>query len=500
MKRAITPFVLAAAAGLAGCAGMKPGLGFDDAGGVRQSVVERTGMKVHWNNGTKEDAEVAAAVANLLARNLTADAAVQTALLNNHDLQAVYEELNLSQAEMVQAGLLRNPILSGEIRWATTGGEGPAVVLDLTQDFVSLLYMPLRKGQAEAAFEAAKLRVTAAVVDTASEVRSAFYEYQAAEQAREMRKTVLDATLASYDLAQRLRAAGNNRELDVLNEQDASEQARLDLARAEENVTQLRERLNALMGLWGKQTQWHAEAMLPALPTDDGVPADLERAAIESNLELGVARREIEVAARALGITKPFGWLTDAEAGVAAERELEGTWSVGPSLSLPVPLFDQGQGAVGKAQARLRQASEHFYARAVEVRSRVRAAHSVVMSARDRANYYHRVVLPLRHQIVDQTQLQYNAMQVSAFQLLEAKRNQIEAGANYIEALRDYWVARTKLEQVLSGRLTAFEGPGASSPDAGRNSGAAKMRAVRTSTGTTEAGLLPRPNNEEVTP
>ena len=61
---------------------------------------------------------------------------------------------------------------------------------------------------------------------------------------------------------------------------------------------------------------------------------------------------------------------------------------------------------------------------------------------------------------MSQTQLQYNAMQVSAFQLLEAKKSQINAGADYIEALRDYWVARSRLEQILSGRLTAFEATG----------------------------------------
>jgi cobalt-zinc-cadmium efflux system outer membrane protein len=292
----------------------------------------------------------------------------------------------------------------------------------------------------------------------AAETRTAFYEYQASEQTREMRRTVSEATAASAELAERLRAAGNTRELDLLNERDLNEQAKVDLAHSEADVVQARERLNALMGLWGKQTQWHAEAMLPELPREDPAAETVERTAVERSLDLGVARREIEVAARSLGIAKPYGWLTDVEVGAAAEREVGGGWSVGPSLSLPIPLFDQGQGAVGKGQAQLRQASEHYYQRAVEVRSHARAAHSAVLSSRDRARHYHQIILPLRQQIVDQTQLHYNAMQVSAFQLLEAKRNQIDAGARYIEALRDYWVARTSLEQVLSGRLTPFEG------------------------------------------
>ena len=73
------------------------------------------------------------------------------------------------------------------------------------------------------------------------------------------------------------------------------------------------------------------------------------------------------------------------------------------------------------------------------------------IAARDRAVYYERIMLPLRQQIVDETLLQYNAMQIGAFQLLMAKRDQIETGAEYIAALRDYWLARARLEQILAG-------------------------------------------------
>lgn len=442
-------------AALTGCASVKPGQGFDD---VQQEVAARaSGQRVHWNTGSDSDAEVRAAVAAMLEGELSADQAAQITLLNNHDLQATYEELNIAQADLVEAGLLRNPIFSGELRFDTDGG-GTGVALGVAQDFVSLLMMPLAKGRAQASFEAAKVRVTAAVLDTAFESRTRFYEYQAAEQVREMRATVMEATAASYDLAKRLRAAGNITELDLANERSLFEQSKIDLAASEAEAARLRERMNAVMGLWGRQTGWRAATRLPALP-DDAARADgLERRAIESSLDLSLLRRDAEIAARTAGIVKPFGWLSDAEVGVAAEREVEGGWSVGPSLSVPIPLFDQGQSRLAAAQARFRQARERYTARAVEIRSRVRAAQSDVLSAFDRARYYERVILPLKQKIVDETQLQYNGMQVSAFQLLQAKRDQIEAGGQYIAALADYWHARSALDQVLSGRMTPFEG------------------------------------------
>ena len=438
---------------LCGCASMKPGMGFDD---VQRTVSERSGARVHWNTGSEADAEVNAAIESMLEQELTADEAVQIGLLNNRDLQALYEELNIAQADLVQAGLLRNPIFSGQVRFATTG-SGTGVELDVAQDFISLLWLPLQKARAEASFEAAKVRVTAAVLDAAFATRMAFYDYQAAEQTREMRATVLEATSASYDLAKRLRQAGNNRDLDVSNERALYEQSKVNLAAAEALTINLRERVNALMGLWGAQTQWRAATRLPDLPEQQQSTDSIERQAIEASLDLALLRRETEVAARALGIAKPFGWLDDAEIGVAAEREVEGDWSVGPSLALPIPLFDQGQASVGRAQAQLRQAAERYIARAVEIRARVRAAHSAVMSAYDLARYYQHIILPLRQQIIDETQLQYNAMQVSPFELLQAKRDQIDAGAEYIMALRDYWQARAAFDQILDGRMTPFE-------------------------------------------
>jgi len=466
-------FLPIAAVGLwvGGCASMKPGMGFDD---VQRSVSERTGQKVHWDNGSPEDSQTRDAVRALLADELTADGAVQIALLNNRNQQAVYEDLNLAQADLVQAGLLKNPVFGGEVRFATSGG-GTSVVLDLSQDFVSLLSMPLRKGRAAAQFEAAKIRVTAAVLDLAGETRVAYHELQAAEQLRELRGTVAEGMAASYEFVKRLRAAGNTRELDLSNERALYEQSKLDLATSESDVVQRREHLNELMGLWGDSLGWRIAGRLPPIPADEIPGEGLEARAVERSGDLELARREVEVAARSLGIVKPFALLQGLNTGVASEKDFDGSWSVGPSWSLPIPLFDQGQGEIGAAKARLRQGAQRYYATAVTLRARVRAAHAAVIAARERAVYIEKVVLPLREKIIEESQLQYNAMQVSAFQLLQAKRDQVEGGVQYVEALRTYWLARAKLELILSGRMPPMSQPtGDSNMNTGASSGSSR--------------------------
>lgn len=452
-----TPFMALVLPALlaAGCSTVPREAGFPD---VERNVAERTGGKrVHWNQGTASDAAVAESVNALLATEMTADSAVQVALLNNRNLQATYENLMIAQADLVGAGLLRNPVFDAEIRFAE-GGGGTGIEMALVQDFIDILYIPLRKRLAAAAFEATKLRVAGEVIGLASEVRAAFYTLQGSQQTLDMRRQVLAATAASYELAQRLRAAGNNRELDLANERALHEQSKLDVRAAEAQVAGDRERLNRLMGLWGTRTGWTVASRLPDLPGDVISFDGLERRAIEQSLDLGAARLEVVQAARAVGIAAPFAAIPEAELGAAAEREPDGAWAVGPAFSLPIPLFNQGQPVIASARAELRQARERYAATAVEIRSMARVAHEAVAAARDQAQYYEQVILPLRQQIVEQTQLQYNAMQIGAFQLLQAKQEQIDAGNAYIRTLRDYWIARTELDLLLSGRMASLDG------------------------------------------
>src|ERR1044071_8016613 len=78
--------------------------------------------------------------------------------------------------------------------------------------------------------------------------------------------------------------------------------------------------------------------------------------------------------------------------------------------------------------------------------------------AQDRALYYRDILLPLRERIVNEAQLQYNAMQIGIFQLLREREQQIETSVASVEAVREYWLARADWEQISSGRLPSANG------------------------------------------
>ena len=95
-----------------GCATFDQRAGFSD---VSATVEARSGKRVVWNLGTELDAQVAQEVRELLHDTLTVDGAIQVALLNNRDLQALYADLGVAQADLVQAGLLKNPVFDGVV-------------------------------------------------------------------------------------------------------------------------------------------------------------------------------------------------------------------------------------------------------------------------------------------------------------------------------------------------------------------------------------------------
>ncbi len=439
-------FFIPAIFGVAGCAHVDPNPAFRE---LANTVHLRTGKRVQWNRGSAEDAQAQAAVASLLSRPLKADSAVQVALLNNHNLQATYEDLGIAQADLVEAGLLRNPIFTFERRF-----PGQAMEMDLLKEFIDILLLPLRKRIAAAQFEAAKLRVGHEILNVAGEVRGAFYEHQGDQQLVDLRKTVADATERSAETALRMREAGNIKNLELANEQASHAGAKIELAKAQSEATRSREKLNKLIGAYGYQTNWTVTPRLPDLPNAEISTSQLESRALQQRLDLAAARQDFIAQARSIGIARAEAILQQAEVGAHYEREITGEYAIGPSVNVPIPIFNQGQAASAKASAKMRQGQQRYLALAADIRSDVRAARDRMLLARQQVEYFKSTALPTRTRVTEESQLEYNAMQIGPFQLLQAKQEEVKTGADSVEALRDYWVARAELEKAVGGRLT----------------------------------------------
>ncbi|HLK40488.1 MAG TPA: TolC family protein [Polyangiaceae bacterium] len=453
MRRALA----LAAPWLVACASTSPTEAVRD---TAKLVEDRTGRRIFWNEGGQADALVARRVRELVERELSVDSAVAVALLNNRHLQAVYEDLSVAQADLVQAGLLRNPTLSGSVAIPVTGsGVQTGFGVGIMQEFLDLFFLSARRKVAGAELEATELRVTDEVLRTTADVEVAFYALIAAQQIVDMRRTVLDAGDAAVGLAEAQHAAGNIGDLDLANERALFEQVRTDLKRSEIDCLVAREALTRLLGVWGPSTTFRVPSKLPDLPASEAPVEHLETIAVARRADLASARAHTQALAHAAALAKNGRFLGGAGAGAAIERSPERYTAVSPGVSLEIPVFDQRQAAIARLEALVRQSSEREGALAVDIRSEVRVARGRLLAARDLVERYAKVVVPLREQVVKLSQEQYGAMLLGAYQLLAAKQNEVNAYREFIESLREYWIARVDVERAIGASI-----PGALPP------------------------------------
>lgn len=438
---------------LAGCASTDPQPAFDD---VQRTVATRTtGHHMRWMRAEAERSQIERTVDSLLATNLTARSAVAIAILNNRSLQAEFEEIGISQAELSEASRLANPEFEGLWRVPNSGPGAVNAEYGLVQNLFDLLTLPARKQMAARHLEGTKLRIAHQVLALVEEVQAAYYTVQATEQLIERLKIIAEVNEAAADVAQRQHAAGNINDLELQHQQASYAQSRLGLAQAQAQLRADRERLNRLLGLWGAQTAWETAGGLPPMPHHDPGLEDVEAFAIRQRLDLAAARQEVLNLRSALQLQKRIRWIPGASLGFNAERELDGAWLLGPSLSLEVPIFDQGQPELAKLAAEYRRAARQWEALAIQIRSEVREARDLLIAARDVAEYHQNVLLPQRMRILRETLLHYNAMQLGNIALLMAKEEEQDEEQATIEALRDYWIARARLEAAVGGGLNA---------------------------------------------
>ena len=430
---------------LSGCASFSPDGGF---AAVEQATQARLGKQVLWSRSAADQARIGARVADLLARPLTVDDAVQVALLNNRGLQAGFQALGITEAEVVQAGRLPNPGFSfGRLR------RGDEVELErgLHFNLARLLALPwsgpLEARRLEQVQGQAALRVLALAADT----RKAYFNALAAEQTVRYQRQVQQAAEASATLARRMAQVGNFNALQRAREQVFQAEALLNLARAEQAQRAARERLIRLLGAWGEQTGFTLPERLPDLPASAHELPDVESLALAQRLDVQGARQAAAQTAASLGLTRSTRFINVLEIGALSKTSNEAPPQRGWAISVELPLFDWGGARVARAEAVYLQALHQAAETAINARSEVREAYTAYRSAYDIARYQRDEVLPLAQRIADENLLRYNGMLIGVFELLADARTQIASVNAAILALRDFWVAQADLDMAMIG-------------------------------------------------
>jgi outer membrane protein TolC len=430
---------------LGGCASFSPDGGLDKVASITQERMAVTPRPIK----TEEDsAAVADEVKRLLAQPLGADAAVKIAILNNRGLQADLASLGIAEADVVQAGRLRNPVMTFS---RTEAGGVREFERAFLFDLMGLLTLPTRSEIERRRFEVTQLRVANATLDLAQTTRQVFFSALAAGEAAKYQEEAWTAAQAGAELATRMADVGNFSRLRQQREQLLYAETTAELARTRQSAARERERLTRLLGLSGVQRNFTLPARLPELPAAPIPEADLLQRAMDSRLDLRMARTEIDGLAKSLGLTRSTGFANVLEASYLNSDADGEPHKRGYEIEFSLPIFDWGQARTAKAEALYMQALHRVAALAVNAESEVRDAYAAYRTAHDLARLYQDEIVPLRKRISEETLLRYNGMLIGVWDVLSDARQQV-AGVNAaIQAKKDFWLAESNLQMALNG-------------------------------------------------
>lgn len=452
--------VAALCASLAACASVPRDAGY---GSVADDTRNLLGAAPAWPRTVAQARETDQAVEALLARELTADGAMRVALLNSPRVRAEMEGLGIARADFLVAARPPNPLFKA-LGLDVQGSGVPDLQFSASVAILDLLLIPQRSRAGRGAFEAAKARAALAVVDIAVRTRAAFADYVAARQAADFFAQASESGAAGAAAAGAIYDAGNMPKVEYDRERLFAAQAQAARLQAEAAVEPARQRLNALMGLLGpKADLWASAVSLPEPPTQPIRVEAVEERAVASSFAVRAADAELTAAARRRGITNIQSVLQNFDVEGDYDRD-DNVLKRGGGVSLTVPIFGFGGAERMRANGELRRVIQVRRAVEVEVRAQARAAANRLEAARALAQFRRRTILPLSGAVLEGTVLDVNAAQIGVFQLLQAQRDRLEAGRDYIQSVHDYWTARAALEGLVSLPAIGLTPPAAGAP------------------------------------
>lgn len=419
---------------------------------IANIVSDRLEKEVCWNPCGCEEGPICSYVQDLLSLELTVDTATQIALLNNPEIQAEFEEIGIAHADLVDAGLFKNPLFDVLFRIPDQSSLSLNTEFAITQAFLDIFLVPLRRKVAEAEFEKVKFKVANNILNIAFDVQETFYRLAAEQKRSDLLNTFVEASEAINQLAAAQKQQDNINEMELQSRMQEFLQAKIELSQSQTEIIKLREQLNRLLGLNYQETCPATHLEFPPLPVEEMSTPCLEEKAFSLRLDLEAAQLEVEKIIR-MGALKQWWAYTDLAGGFAGEKDTDGTWTRGPALLGAIPIFNYGQADRARLYAMYRQSLDRLKALEIRIASEVRSASQTLQTHRNLVLAYENELIPLQEQILSTSQKYYNSMALSVYKLLNAKKQEIQTHINYTTALKNYWIARVELDRALGGSL-----------------------------------------------
>lgn len=465
---------LVAIVALGGCATVDPRLDYRQ---TALHIAEATGQARSYQ--PDEDKTVAQLVEGLIQQGITADEAVQICLLNNPTLQAAFMNVGMARADVVQAGLLSNPSLGISVQLPAGGGlvnlEG-----SLAQNIADLWQIPARKRAAQRSLDRAVLELAWQAADLARDAKVTYFEAVGADELHHIAEENHGIAQNLLELALVRQEAGEANELEVNLSRSFALEAELEVEAARLSASDARRGLAALLGIERDADGLALLDGLPEVPPQVPDPEGVIELARRQRLDIRAARQVVAVAEARL-LEERWRLFPAVEIGVGFEREArkrEGgrdiladtarssianggltapdiqprsergqsmDFIIGPSLDIELPIFDQNQAQIAKAEYACQQARKTLEALDRAVVQEVRAAADGALTAWRLAEAYRVRAIPLAEANLELSREAYRAGRASFLAVLEAQRFYLADRSRYVKAAQ---AAATKVPEL----------------------------------------------------
>jgi len=390
----------------------------------------------------------------LLAKTLTVDDAVQVALLNNPHMRMLYAELGVAQADLYDAGHLANP--SFGFMQLSASGAVTKTTLSVSQRITELLFLHFNSNMARSEVLQTQQRVANAVLSLEADVRAAYYQYVTARMIASLRSQIARATSASSKYAEALYAAGNISQLQLNREQIAASESLIEEHRAALGAQNKYATLLNLMSVSGDMPGEATIKFDERLPQPSEAQFDLsslQNWSLAQRLDIAATREALKTARQQLQHARHWRWLGVADAGVERERDRSAAAATGPAVNLEIPLFNHGGSAVMRKRAEVEVLNANLQSAELTARNNIAAQLETLSHARQIAEQYQHVLVPLHDQVVSLNQQRFNYMLIGAPDVLLAKQQALNAHQQYLQSVGDYWLAYVELQRIAGGKL-----------------------------------------------
>ncbi len=458
LTRTPATVVLALSLLAGGCASLDP---TPDIGRAASTVGDRSGVTPEWTLPWES------ALSMWDGRSpLTREAAFAMALRNNREIRSQVEQIAASRADLVQAGLLPNPVLGLTLRFPIDPVSGGTFIgASVVQSFTALW---LRDGK----IKGADARLNQTVLDVSDKALRLVAEVQATHTriAFGQRAVALSdeniitirKTIDSLDARVR---GGEGTTLDVNRAKQQQAKAEAERAIVVRELAKDRRRMLELIGFAGESAEWTATGAIAA----DGAPIE-EAAAItlaaSQRLDVAAARSVVEAQRADLSVEEQSR-LRDFGLGADFERDVDGAKTIGPVVEVAIPIFDTNATQIAKAGSLARAALANYEAISQRAVREARVAWVEFDSASRLVEQYRSTVLALSERNLTLAEASLKSGQADVTVLLEAQREVTDARARLNELEQTAALARIELEYAVGGGLARPPTPGCDPLDRG---------------------------------